>query len=165
MSIKELSIDEKYKNLLDQSILSDAINYAFHKELGVLDKYYDLYIAAQKRMLPSYMSAVFGFMKAITPGRTFKRVMNQVIEIMQMHHPLSQLDINWISDREVSIGVPNCEKLRKTGEFADKAGLDINPVAMCGFEARFFRDIFKEFDIEMKVTLKPGGCSSIATML
>ena len=64
--MKELSIEEKYKNLLDQSILSDAINYAFHKELGVLDQYYDFYIAAQKRMLPSYMGAIVGFMKAIT---------------------------------------------------------------------------------------------------
>ena len=163
--MKELSIDEKYKMLLDQSILSDAIHYAFHKELGVLDTYYDFYITAQKRMLPSYMGAIFGFMKTITPGRTFKRVMNQIIEIMQMHHPLAKLDINWISDREVSIGVTKCEKLRKTGEFAEKAGLDINPVAMCGFEARFFRDIFKEFDIEMKVALKPGGCSAIARML
>ena len=163
--MKELSIDEKYNMLLDQSILSDAIYYAFHKELGVLDKYYDFYITAQKRMLPNYMGAIFGFMKAITPGRTFKRVMNQIIEIMQMHHPLAKLDINWTSDREVSIGVTKCEKLRKTGEFAEKAGLDINPVAMCGFEARFFRDIFKEFDIEMKVALKPGGCSAIARML
>lgn len=165
MSIKELSIEEKYNMLLDTSIEQDAINYAFHKELGVLDKYYDFYIAAQKRLLPSYMGAVVGFMKTITPGRTFKRVMNQVIEMMQMHHPLSKLEINWISDREVSMGITNCEKLRKTGEFAEKVGLDINPVAMCGFEARFFRDLFKEFDIEMKVTLKPGGCTGIAKML
>jgi hypothetical protein len=162
--MKELSVDKKYQMLLDQSILQDAINYAFHKELGAVDQYYDFYLAAQKRMLPSYLGAVFGIMKTITPGRTFKRVMNQVIEIMQMHHPLSKLGINWISDREVSIDVTNCQILRKTQNFAEKAGLDINPVALCGFEARFFRDIFKEFDVDMQVTLKPGGCSSIAKM-
>jgi hypothetical protein len=51
--MKELSIDEKYNMLLDQSILQDAINYAFYQELDAVDQYYDFYLAAQKRMLPS----------------------------------------------------------------------------------------------------------------
>ena len=66
--MKELSVDKKYQMLLDQSILQDAINYAFHKELGAVDQYYDFYLAAQKRMLPSYLGAVFGIMKTITPA-------------------------------------------------------------------------------------------------
>ena len=162
--MKELSINEKYNLLLDQSILQDAINYAFYQKLDAVDQYYDFYLAAQKRLLPSYLGTVFGVMKAITPGRTFKRVMSQVVEIMQMHHPLSKLGINWISDREVSIDVTNCPILQKTKQFVEKAELDINPIAMCGFEARFFRDIFKEFDVEMQVTLKPDGCFSVAKM-
>jgi len=164
MSLKELPLEDRYKMLLDQSILSDAINYASHKELGAVNKYFESYLKAQKRMLPSYMGTVFRVFKTITPGRAFKQVINQVLSIMQMHHELSQIDVSWISNREVSMGVKNCQKLQKTRELAKKAGLDINPVALCAFEARFFREIFKEFGIDMKVTLERDGCTSTATM-
>ena len=163
-TIKELALKERYDMLLDHDILVDAINHAFHQQAGTLDQYYDFYLQTQKRMLPSYLGTVFNVFKSISPGRAFKQVINQLFNIMQMHYPLSTLDINWISDREVAIGVPNCHKRRKTEEYAKKAGLDINPVAMCAFEARFFREIFKEFGIDMKVTLNNDGCHSVATL-
>ena len=161
---KELSVKERYEMLLDHDILLDTINHAFHQQEGTLDKYYALYLQSQKRMLPSYLGTAYNIFKTISPGRAFKQVMNQLFEIMQMHYPLSKLDINWISDREVSIDVPNCHKRRKTGEYAKKLGLDINPAAMCGFEARFFREILKEFGVDMKVTLHNNGCHTVASL-
>jgi len=138
MAAKELSLEERYEMLLEQSLLMDAINHAFHKELGVLDKYYEFYLQAQKNMLPSYLGTIYGMFKALAPSRAFKQVINQVMSIVQMHHELSKIDFGWISDREARIDIKNCHKRQKTNELAKKAGLSINPMAMCAVEARFF---------------------------
>lgn len=164
LAFKELSLKERYESLLENSILMDAINYAFHKEVDTLEKYYEFYLQAQKRMLPSYLGTVYGVFKTLSPGRAFKQVINQLMAIIQMHYDLSTIDFEWLSDREVRIGIKNCPKRQQTGEFAKKAGLNINPIAMCAFEGRFFRDIFKEFGIDMNVTFTKDGCDSIAKM-
>ena len=68
MEIKEMPLEEKYDKILDEYILSDVINYAFHKELGVVNKYHDFYVKVQKKMLPSFLGTAFKMFKAVAPG-------------------------------------------------------------------------------------------------
>jgi hypothetical protein len=164
LSEKELSFEERYDLLFEQYQLLDAINYAFHKEQGIVDEYYEFYTQAQQRTIPSYLGPVLGIFKAITPGRAFKQVVNQMLTIFQAHHELSQFDISWISDREVSIGLTNCHTRAKKGELAKKVDLDINPVAICAREGRFFQELFKDLGIDVQVTFTDTGCITTAKM-
>jgi hypothetical protein len=51
--------------------------------------------------------------------------------------------------------------LEKDERVSKKAGLNLNPKAFCGMEARLFPEYLKEFGVEMKVTLEKNGCTTV----
>ena len=158
MEIKEMPLEEKYEKLLDQWILDDAKNFAFHKELGVLDKYDDFNRKVQKKMIPSILGVGFKVFKAVTPSRAFKQLVEQLAYVMQMNMPLANMEVTMDSDREATLTVNNCPKLKRTKDLAKKAGLNINPVAMCAREGKHFREYGEWFGVDMHVQFQKDGC-------
>ena len=63
LSVKEMPLEEKYDKLLDSYLLNNAINYAFHKELGVISKHTDFYTKVQEKLVPSYLGTAFKMFK------------------------------------------------------------------------------------------------------
>ena len=160
LEFKEISLLEKYKKLLDQYILEEAITFTFIKEKGLQDEYFDFGMSAIKKIIPSYMGGTFKIFKALSRGRAFKQIINQLVNTVQAVTPLSEMEINMVSDQEAIMTVKNCSHKRKIGEIAKKAGLDLNPIAFCAIEARNFPEYLKEFGVDMKVTLEKDGCTT-----
>lgn len=160
MEIKEMPIEEKYEKLLDQWILGDAKNFAFHKELGVLDKYDDFSSKVAKNMIPSILGVGFKVFKAVTPSRAFKQVVKQLVYIMQFNMPLANIEIAMDSEREATLIANNCPKLKRTRELVEKAGLNIDPVAMCAREGKRLKEYGEWFGVDMKVQCQKDGCIS-----
>ncbi|NIR87974.1 hypothetical protein GWO13_10655 [Candidatus Bathyarchaeota archaeon] len=158
MEIKEMPLEEKYEKLLDQWMLDDAKNFAFHKELGVLDKYEDFDRKVAKKMIPSMLGVGFKVFKAITPSRAFKQLVKQLAYVVQLNMPLANMEVTMDSDREATMIVNNCPKLLRTRELVKKAGLNINPVAMCAREGKHYREFGEWFGVEIKVQFKKDGC-------
>ncbi len=152
-----MPLEEKYEKLRDQYILVDAINFAFHKELEVLDKYYDLYMKVHKKSLSDFIGA-FEMFKEADPSEAFKQFINQLVDITQWTHPLSNIELTMVSDREATLRVNNCPKLKRTRELVDNVGLNIRPVAICAREAVFFRELGEWFGVDMKVQFEKEGC-------
>jgi len=144
--------------------LNEAINYALHKELGVLDKYYDLYMKVQKKMLPSLLGIAFKVMKAITPGRAFKQAANQFVYTAQTSNPLSNIELTMVSDREAVIRTKNCVLLKKMRDVVKKAGLDIDPKFMCEDGSKTVPELLKEFGIDATMELEENGCITTAKL-
>lgn len=92
-----------------------------HKELGVVDKYYDLYVNVTKRMLPSFLGTAFKVLKATSPSRAFKQVTDQLAYIWQVTMPLSNIELIRISDREVTMRSKNCPMLKRMRDLVKKA--------------------------------------------
>ena len=72
-----MPLEEKYNRLLDDYLLTIAMWNAFSKELGAVEKSRDLWVKVQKNMLPSVLGIAFKVLKAITPGRAFKQVVDR----------------------------------------------------------------------------------------
>jgi len=164
LAIKEMPLEEKYDRLLDDHLLAIASGYALHKELGVIDKSNDLWVKAQKKMLPKILGPVFKLLKVLSPGRTFKQVMNQSVYAFQETEPLSNIEISWISDREGVMRIKNCERLRRTRELVKKTGLDVDPKELCEMEYQTLKEIGKEFGIDLTWELEENGCRSTAKL-
>lgn len=92
-----------------------------HKELGVVDKYYNLYVNVTKRMLPNFLGTAFKVLKATSPSRAFKQVTDQLAYIWQVTMPLSNIELIRISDREVTMRSKNCPMLKKMRDLVKKA--------------------------------------------
>lgn len=158
MEIKEMPSEEKFDRLLDDFLLSVITGYALHKELGVIDKYLDMSIKVNKKMLPRFLGPVFKLMNVLSPGRTFKQVINQSMYIFQEIEPLSNLELSWISDREAVLRVKNCKRLRRTRELVKKSGLNIDPTEPCEMECQTLKGISREFGVDVTWELEENGC-------
>jgi hypothetical protein len=71
LSVKEMPLKEKYDRLLDQYLLYQITNYALIKDLGATDKYYDLLVNVNRKMLPSYLRVAFKAIKTLAPTKAF----------------------------------------------------------------------------------------------
>jgi len=160
LAIKEMPLEEKYDRLLDDYLLAIASGYALHKELGVIDKSNDLWVKVQKKMLPRVLGPVFKLLKMLSPGRTFKQVMDQVAYLFQTEIPLSNIELSWVSDREAVLRIKNCERLRRLRELVKKTGLNIDPKKLCEIEYQTLKEIGKEFGVDVTWELEENGCRS-----
>ena len=158
MGFKDLSIENRYNGLLDQFLLNTAINHALQKELGAVDRYDELWVDVQKRMLPSYLGIGLKVLKTFSPSRVFKLIVDQVVELLQLFVPLSDVEVSFVSDREAEITVNNCQKRRRTIELVRKAKLDLNPMSVCAVDARTLPKVLEEFGLDVKVRHTRNGC-------
>lgn len=167
MKSKEMSLDEKYAKLFDYHILSVAANYAFNKELGTvetLDKWVDYLAKVDKKMLPNFVAPLFRLMKIkvlFAPGRTFEQFVNQMMYLFQVYVPLSSIELSWISDREATIKIKNCEILRRARELVKKAALNIDPKELCQMEIAMSlspEHVTKDFGVSLACELEENGC-------
>ena len=158
LAIKEMPIEERYDKLLESYLLNHAINYALHKELGVVTKYIDFYVKIQKKMVPSYFGTAFKVFKTLSPGKAFKQQIKQIMNIFQETQPLSNMELTWISDREVIIKTENCVVLDKMRKLVKNAGLDINPRFLCGIDTTLVAEMTKEFGVNTIVKKEKNGC-------
>jgi len=101
LAIKEMPLKEKYDKLLDLYVQTEVVNYTLHKELGTIDKRNDMMFKVWKKLLPGYMGIALKVMKTIAPGKTFKKMVDAFSSFSQVTLPLSNLEVTWVSDREV----------------------------------------------------------------
>jgi len=156
-----MSLEEKYDKLYDFLALYYAASYAFNKEHGTVDKWPDYLAKVMGKMMPSFMGSVVKLMKVVSPGRTFKQSVNQMMYTFQMEQPLSGLELSWISDREAVIRMKNCEMLRRLREVVKKADLNIDPREVCKSEIAMHMSpdhITKKFGMDLTCDLEENGC-------
>ena len=166
MSIEEMPIREKYNMLLDDHILSTAVSYVLHKEIGTLDKANALLVkATTKAMVPKYLGPVFKLLKVLSPGRTAKQVINQAAYAFQEMLPLSNIELSWVSDREAVMTISNCERLRRTRGLVKKTGLDVDPKELCNQEYYILKEIGKEFKLGVTWELTENGCRCTVNLI
>lgn len=164
MEIKEMPIEEKYNRLLDEYLLGIAMGHVLHKELGVCDKANDLWVKAHKKMYPSYLDIAFKVLKAITPGKVFKQAANSLIYHNQAFVPLSNAEVNWVSDREVVVKTKNCVILKRMKDLVKKADLDVDPNFICEDDSKILPELAKEFGVDLSVELEQNGCITTAKL-
>jgi len=169
LSIKEMPIEERYDRLLDDYMSGTAMTYALFKELGVdkelgLEKNVALSVKMDKKTLPGYLGIAFKVLKAITPGRAFNQALDSFLYHSQTWHPLSSLEVTKMSDREAVVRVKNCVLLKRMRDLVKKTGLDIDPKINCERDAKYFKELFKEFGVDVTWELEENGCRATAKM-
>jgi hypothetical protein len=164
LEFKEMPVEEKHDKLLDQYILSELMNYALHKEMGTLDKRNAMMSKVYKKMLPSLLGVALKVMKTITPGRTFKNIVNGFVSYSQSTNPLSNLEVTWVSDREALIRTRDCVELQRMRDMAKKAGLDLDPKEICENDSKIMPEMFEEFGVEVTIELEKNGCAARAKL-
>lgn len=158
MKFKELPLEERYDSLLDSTAMSTVLSYALAKELGAVDKLNDLHVMAMKKMFPGYLGMSLKLIKKIAPTKTFKKIIeNFVNSYLQAFHSLSNIEVTWISDREVAVTI-NCGFAKKMKDVVEKTGLDIDPRIWCKSESYIYREFMKEFGIDVTHTPETNGC-------
>jgi len=75
----------------------------------------------RKRRITSLPAAAFKLLKTLAPGKAFNQLMDQQIYEMQVDMPLSNIEVNRVSGREVSMRIKDCPILKRTGELIKKA--------------------------------------------
>jgi len=164
LSIKEMPLEEKYDKLLDEYLLSVAVGYALHKDLGVVDQSNELWVEVQKKMLPSVLGTAFKVLKAVSPGRAFKEVTNRYVYSIQRFIPISNIELNRVSDREAIVKIKNCPILKMQRDIVNKAGLDIDPRFICDMDTKINPKVAKEFGVELTSKLEENGCRTTAKL-
>jgi len=159
-----MSLEEKYNRLLDQYLLYQITNYALVEELGATEKYYDLLVKVNKKMLPRYLPIAFKMIKTAAPSKSFKHLVDDFMYASQIALPLSNIELNKISDREAVIRVKNCPALKRMKELVKRTGLDVNPVELCVLEARMFRELSKDLGVDLTTQVEKNGCSLTARL-
>ena len=104
------------------------------------------------------MGIALKVMKTIAPGMTFKKMVDAFSSFSQVTVPLSNLEVTWVSDREVVIRTKNCPLLVRGKELAKKAGLDIDPKEMCKNDQTYMPKMFAEWGIDITMKLEENGC-------
>jgi hypothetical protein len=158
LAVKEMSLEEKYDNLLDSFVLTMATDYALFEELGEVDRYLEMHVQVRKRMLPSLLGSAYKFFKIVSPGRALNQVIQQYAYSQQMYLPKNNIEINWINDRQVACKINNCPNLKRLRNIVKKAGLDIDPRFHCEIELKVLTELAKEFSIEGKTEIEENGC-------
>jgi len=164
LEVKEMPLREKYDRLLDEYLLSIAMGYALHKELGVVDKAGDLWVKVQRNMYPGYLGMAMKVLKAITPGKAFKQAADRYFYYAQTFNPLSNLEVVRVSDRETVTRVKNCVFLKRMKDLVKKAGLDIDPKFICEADSKIMPALAKEFGIDITMSLEENGCRATAKL-
>ncbi len=164
MSVKEMPLEEKYDRLLEQYLLYQITNYALLKELGATEKYYDLLVKVNRKMLPSYLPVAFKVVKTTLPSKAFKHLVNDFAYASQMSLPLSNIEVNKISEREAVIRVKNCPALKRMKKIVKETGLDVDPVALCALEARMFRELARDLGVNLTTQVEKNGCALTARL-
>jgi hypothetical protein len=159
MSFKEMPCEERYNRLYDNLMQLSAITLALAKDQGVIDKYIELSVDVQKKMIPDFLGkAAFKVLKTIAPGRAFNQLSNQFVYAMQRTHSLSEIELAKVSDREAIIRINNCPAVKRFRDVVEKTGLDIDPRFMCEIESIIIPEIIKEFGISAVLDLVEDGC-------
>jgi len=158
LAIKEMPLEEKYEKILDAYLLNSATLYALHKQLGIGDKCIESLVKTQKNMIPSLPAATYKLLKALAPGKAFNQLMDQQIYEMQVDMPLSNIEVNRVSDREVTMRIKGCPILKRTGELIKKAGLNVDPKELCEIEPKVTRGVAKDFGIDVAWRPEQNGC-------
>lgn len=153
-----MPLEEKYEKTLDAHILYSAILYALHKKLGIVDKCIESLVKAQKNMIPSLPAATYTLLKTLAPGKAFNQLMDQQIYGMQASLPLSNIEVNRVSGREVSMRIKDCPVLKRTGELIKKAGLDVDPKELCEIEPKVMSGVAKDFGVDVYWRSEENGC-------
>jgi hypothetical protein len=153
-----MPLEEKYKKIRDAYLLNLATLYALHKELGIVDKCIESLVKTQKNMIPSLPAATYKLFKTLAPGKAFNQLMDQQIYEMQVDMPLSNIEVNRVSGREVSMRTKDCPILKRTGELIKKAGLDVDPKELCEIEPKVMREAAKDFGVDVSWQSEENGC-------
>jgi hypothetical protein len=158
LAIKEMPLEEKYEKLLDNYLLIRATLLALHKELGSVDKYIDSLTRTQKNMVPSLPAAAYKLLKTVAPGKAFNKLMDQQIYEMQVDMPLSKIEVNRVSDREITYRIKDCPHLKRKTELIKKASLDVDSKEMCEIEPKVMSGMAKGFGIDVAWRSEENGC-------
>jgi hypothetical protein len=164
MEIKKMPLEEKYDKLLDEYLEGAITNYALLKELGAIDKNIDLSVKVQAKMLPSLVGIAFKVLKTVAPGTAFNQLVDKYVYTMQMTIPLSDIELNRVSDREATVRVKNCPVLKRVRTLVEKTGLDIEPKSICELESRINQGVAKEFGVSIVTKFEENGCINTAKL-
>jgi len=164
LEVKEMPLREKYDRLLDEYLLSIAMGYALHKELGVVDKASDLWVKVQKNMYPGYLGMAMKVLRAITPGTAFKQAADRYFYYAQTFNPSSNLEVVRVSDRQTVTRVKNCVLLNRMRDLVKKAGLEIDPKFICEADSKILPKLAEEFGIDITLNLEENGCRATARL-
>lgn len=155
-----MSLEEKYDRLFDLYLLNIATFYSLHKELGIVDKCVDWSLKVQKKMLPSGIrKSAFKLLKAIAPGKAMSQLIKQYMCTLQTTIPLSNIEMNMASDREVTMRFKNCPELIRMRDVVKKAGLDLDPKLICEKRCKGVTlEVVKTFGADGTGELEENGC-------
>jgi hypothetical protein len=158
LTIKEMPLEEKYEKIRDEYLLNSATLYALHKKLGIVDKCIESLVKTEKNMIPSLPAATYKLLKTVAPGTAFNQLMDQQIYEMQVDMPLSNIEVNRVSGREVTMRIKGCPLLKRTGELIKKAGLDVDPKELCEIEPKVMSGMAKDFGVDVSWRPEENGC-------
>lgn len=128
------------------------------RALGIVDKCIESLVKTQKNMVPSLPAATYKLLKTLAPGTAFNQLMDQYIYGMQADLPLSNIEVNRVSGREVTMRVKDCPNLKRRGELAKKAGLGVDPKEVCEIEPKVMRIMAKDFGVDVAWRSEGNGC-------
>jgi hypothetical protein len=100
-------------------------------------------------------------MKTISPGKSFKQTANQMLYMQQIMQPLSDIEVSWVSDREVTMRFKNCEILKRSKGLVKKTELNIDPKFYCEIDQyRHTSPLhpMQKFGIDLDCELEENGC-------
>ncbi len=158
MATKEMPLKEKYEKLLDNYLLIRATSLALHKELGSVDKYIESLTRTQKNMVPSLPAAAYKLLKTVSRGTAFNKFMDQQIYEMQVDMPLSNIEVNRVSDGEVTYRIKDCPHLKRKAELIKKARLNVDAKEMCEIEPKVMSGMAEDFGIDVAWQPEENGC-------
>jgi hypothetical protein len=164
IDFKEMSLQEKYDNLLESFILTMATDYALFEELGEVDKYLDMHMKVRKKMLPNLLGAAFKLFKMVSSRRAIEQVIKQYAYSQQMYLPKTNIEISWSSKGEVVGRIRNCPNLSKLRNIVEKAGLEIDPRFHCKIELKVLKELAKEFGLDINEEIVENGCHFIGKL-
>lgn len=135
------------------------------EEQGVVDKAIEMIVSREKKRLPSFLGiAAYNFLKAISPGRAFKQVVDQFVYSLQNILPLSSMEVTYVSDRESIVSNENCPLLKRTRELVSQTGLNVDPKFLCKYHTRQIPDLVKEFGLDVTSKLEENGYAFTAKL-
>ncbi len=153
-----MPLEEKYEKLLDKYLLIRASSLALHKEQGSVNKYIESLTRTQKNMVPSFPAAAYKLLKTVARGAAFKKFMDQQIYEMQVDMPLSNIEVNRVSNGEVTYRIKDCPHLKRKTELIKKARLNVDAREMCEIEPVVMRGMAEDFDIDVAWRPEENGC-------
>ncbi len=151
-------MEEKYEKLLDKYLLIRATSLALHKELGSVDRYIESLTRTQKNIVPSPLAAAYKLLKTVARGTAFSKFMDQQIYEMQVDMPLSNIEVNRVSDGEVTYRIKGCPHIKRKTELIKKARLNIDAKEMCEIEPKVMSGMAEDFGIDVAWWSEENGC-------